>query len=118
MFKFDLKSVYDADFDIIDLRIPEDYQYDYSIEADTLFILDIDKDKRIVGFEIIDASKYFDVPCNVFYQSEWFIKINVTVDVIKLNLTLKTDEIEKIFIKKVLNEDNVMPGEYEYCRQL
>lgn len=116
--KFNLKSLYDADFDIIDLRIPEDYQYDYSIEVDALFILDIDKDKRIVGFEIIDASKYFNVPSNVFYQSEWIIKINVTIDVIKINLTLKTEDEKHVIIEKVINKDNVIPGEYTYCRQL
>ena len=118
MMKFKLLSLYDASFDIIDLKINEYYQYDYSIEVDSSFIMDISTDKRIVAFEILDVSKYFNVPCKVFYQSEWLIKVKVTEEVIKLKLTLKTKDNEYSQSDKVINKDNVIPGEYVYCRQL
>lgn len=112
---FELIRLYDDRFDIIDLKITDDYEYDYSIEVDSLFIIDISKDKRIVAFEIIDASRYFNVDKKFFYQSEWCIKVKVTEDVIKLYLTLKVEDDSYVYHDKVINKDDVVPGDYIYA---
>lgn len=48
---------YEEKFDQLVLLFKDDYTYDYSIEVDSGFIVDIDKKGQIAGVEIIDCSK-------------------------------------------------------------
>lgn len=111
---FELLNLYDERFDILDLKIDEDYKYNYSIEADSSLILDIDTGKRLVAFEILDATSYFNLDKKLFYQTDYCILVNVTEDVIKIKLQLNTSEGSFEYNLKVINNADVMPGDYKY----
>lgn len=51
---------YEEKYDILVLLFKDDYEYKTSIEVDSGFIVDIDKNNQIVGVEIIGCSDKID----------------------------------------------------------
>lgn len=80
------KGKYDFENDIFYAR-PIKRVYESSFQAGNI-IFDIDNDNKIVGFEILNASKVFDVPKRFLNNPKSFkIKILVT-DSINLNISV------------------------------
>lgn len=53
----DMKIGYEESIDDLAIILQDDYKYDTSIEVDTGFIIDVDKNGTMCAIEILDCSK-------------------------------------------------------------
>lgn len=112
-------------------KIAADY-YDYDIENDSLFfnrsdvqlessidlgniILDMGVDGSPVGFEILHASKMFNVPKYVIQNFHSMnAEISITKETIEIKITisvsLRNRETPKIAISQGINDINLQPA--------
>lgn len=105
--------------DILFLSSKREYQYDYSIEVDNAFVIDIDANGLVVAVEIQFASEVLglsrnklngNIDCRVF--------VNVTPDIIKVRVISehisKCAEVKKgsIIERKTINNRHAKQGKY------
>ena len=112
----ELRYSYDEEYDIMYCRINESYDYDYTIPATPFFNIDISKNKKVVAFELLDASHVFGLIKNDLKDNPKVkITVQVTSDVIKIvfNILTRKGDVGSYF-KKVLNENNVNDGVFYY----
>ena len=106
-------------YDTLFLSSKREYQYDYSIEVDNEFVIDIDTNGLVVAVEIQFASEVLglsrnklkgDIACRVF--------ANVTQDIIKVRVISehisKCAEVKKgsIIERKTINNRHAKQGKY------
>ena len=106
-------------YDTLFLSSEREYQYDYSIEVDNEFVIDIDTNGLVVAVEIQFASEVLglsrnklkgDIACRVF--------ANVTQDIIKVRVISehisKCAEVKKgsIIERKTINNRHAKQGKY------
>lgn len=58
---FQLESLYDSSFDVLGIRINDDYEYKTSVELSNDVILDFDKNNVPVALEILNASRFLKI---------------------------------------------------------
>ena len=114
-----LNKDYSKLYDILFLSSKREYQYDYSIEVDNAFVIDIDTNGLVVAVEIQFASEVLglsrnklngNIDCRVF--------VNVTQDIIKVRVISehisKCAEVKKgsIIERKTINNRHAKQGKY------
>lgn len=109
-----IEHVYDSNVDALFINVKEDYVYEESVELNNNIILDFDK-KKVVAFEILDASKFFEVPSDALKNIKRIqIKLNITDELIALKMEIivkmKNDEITLPINSDTLNNFNVSPS--------
>jgi uncharacterized protein YuzE len=102
---FVMNKDYDAQFDVLYLRIEPEYKYKESIEIGDNIILDFDENYVPVALEILDASKFFNVDKFSLKQD---IGLNMQIHIKKDFIT-----IEAKFIFIVRNKKELMPFNVE-----
>ena len=114
-----LEADYDIEFDNLHLRTKEHHDYEVSIEANSNLIIDVSKDKKIIAFEILDATYFFDMKNTELVKSNFEINVVVTEDIIKLHFDVSFGETLnrniKVVSSKALNDDQVDEGLYTYA---
>ncbi|MBQ9160317.1 MAG: DUF2283 domain-containing protein [Methanobrevibacter sp.] len=106
MKKYGLKYDYDIEIDALGATLKEEYNYNYS-ETYHGIIYDRDYDGNIVGIEILDASKVFDIEKDQLISPKIEIHTNTTEDVIKIYIMFDFENNEKRLLKgRLINEDN------------
>jgi len=103
--KFLMKKDYDAQSDVLYLRIVPEYKYQESIEIGDSIILDFDEDYVPVALEILDASKLFNV-------KKYSLRQDIGLD---MQIRIKKDSIiiEAKFIFLVHNKEQPTPFNIE-----
>lgn len=114
-----LNKDYSKLYDTLFLSSKREYQYDYSIEVDNEFVIDIDTNGLVVAVEMQFASDVLglsrnklngDLDCRVF--------VNVTPDIIKVRVISehisKCAEVKKgsIIERKTINNRHAKQGKY------
>ena len=114
-----LNKDYSKLYDTLFLSSKREYQYDYSIEVDNEFVIDIDTNGLVVAVEMQFASDVLglsrnklngDLDCRVF--------VNVTQDIIKVRVISehisKCAEVKKgsIIERKTINNRHAKQGKY------
>ena len=114
-----LNKEYSKLCDTLFLSSKREYQYDYSIEVDNAFVIDIDANGLVVAVEMQFASEVLglsrnklngDLDCRVF--------VNVTPDIIKVRVISehisKCAEVKKgsIIERKTINNRHAKQGNY------
>ena len=114
-----LNKDYSKLYDTLFLSSKREYQYDYSIEVDNEFVIDIDTNGLVVAVEMQFASDVLglsrnklngDLDCRVF--------VNVTPDIIKVRVISehisKCAEVKKgsIIERKTINNKHAKQGKY------
>ena len=114
-----LNKDYSKLYDTLFLSSKREYQYDYSIEVDNEFVIDIDTNGLVVAVEMQFASDVLglsrnklngDIDCRVF--------VNVTPDIIKVRVISehisKCAEVKKgsIIERKTINNRHAKQGKY------
>lgn len=114
-----LNKDYSKLYDTLFLSSKREYQYDYSIEVDNEFVIDIDTNGLVVAVEMQFASDVLglsrnklngDLDCRVF--------VNVTQDIIKVRVISehisKCAEVKKgsIIERKTINNKHAKQGKY------
>ena len=114
-----LNKDYSKLYDTLFLSSKREYQYDYSIEVDNAFVIDIDTNGLVVAVEIQFASEVLglsrnkingNIDCRVF--------VNVTPDIIKVRVISehisKCAEVKKgsIIERKTINNRHAKQGKY------
>ena len=108
---------YDFENDVLYIYTDEG-EYNESIDLDDV-ILDIEKNGKIIGIEILDASKMFKVDKYDLLKNliKFEAVIKITKDVIKLNMKLEVLKRNKEIVKestvKGLNYTGLNEGEME-----
>lgn len=70
---------YDILSDVLGIKVNRNFQYDETIEIEDGILLDFDVDDIPVSFEILDASKRFDLPKKSL-DNIYCINVDVFVD--------------------------------------
>lgn len=114
-----LEYDYNAFMDILFLISKKDYDYDFTLECNSSFLIDVSTDKEIVAFEILDASDFFEtLTFKELQEANAEVTIKVNEDVIKLEIQLKNlvNNTPLVSTKtvKTINEDYVSTGIYNY----
>lgn len=114
-----LNKDYSKLYDTLFLSSKREYQYDYSIEVDNEFVIDIDTNGLVVAVEMQFASEVLglsrnklngNIDCKVF--------VNVTPDIIKVRVISehisKCAEVKKgsIIERKTINNKHAKQGKY------
>ena len=114
-----LNKDYSKLYETLFLSSKREYQYDYSIEVDNEFVIDIDTNGLVVAVEMQFASDVLglsrnklngDLDCRVF--------VNVTPDIIKVRVISehisKCAEVKKgsIIERKTINNRHAKQGKY------
>ena len=114
-----LNKDYSKLYDTLFLSSKREYRYDYSIEVDNEFVIDIDTNGLVVAVEMQFASDVLglsrnklngDLDCRVF--------VNVTQDIIKVRVISehisKCAEVKKgsIIERKTINNRHAKQGKY------
>ena len=114
-----LNKDYSKLYDTLFLSSKREYQYDYSIEVDNEFVIDVDTEGLVVAVEMQFASDVLglsrnklngDLDCRVF--------VNVTPDIIKVRVISehisKCAEVKKgsIIERKTINNRHAKQGKY------
>ena len=71
-----IESIYDRHFDVLGIRVVDDYTYNRSIELQEGIILDFDENNVPVALEILDASKLLKLP-NKHYLTNITISMHI-----------------------------------------
>ena len=110
-----VKVNYDYALDILYVR-PIKRKYDSSFEMDN-FIFDLDNEKKIIGLELLNASKKFKIPKLYLHNLKHIkIEINSSDDILKINIELKSiirngERIGVLNVEKInsehINETNL-----------
>lgn len=114
-----LNKDYSKLYDTLFLSSKREYQYNYSIEVDNEFVIDIDTNGLVVAVEMQFASEVLglsrnklngNIDCRVF--------VNVTPDIIKVRVISehisKCAEVKKgsIIERKTINNKHAKQGKY------
>lgn len=114
-----LNKDYSKLYDTLFLFSKREYQYDYSIEVDNEFVIDIDTNGLVVAVEMQFASEVLglsrnklngNIDCKVF--------VNVTPDIIKVRVISehisKCADVKKgsIIERKTINNKHAKQGKY------
>ena len=101
------KADYDYETDTLSIYVAS-RSYDSSFHQGN-FIFDIDTDKRIMGLEILNASKVFKVSKDSMLDSgqvliemiilDSSIKISIVMDKVELNTELSLEEFKSDFLR-------------------
>jgi uncharacterized protein YuzE len=82
-----IESMYDHHFDVLGIRVKDDYNYEKSIELEEGIILDFDDNNIPVALEILDASKVLKIPEKHYLRNRRIrMKILINKEVIALHL--------------------------------
>lgn len=83
-----IESKYDHHFDVLGIRITDDYKYSRSIELEEGIILDFDENNIPVALEILDASKVLKIPKKQYLDNRICVHMNICInkDVISVKL--------------------------------
>lgn len=97
---------YEEKYDVFGIKIFEDYEYEVSIEARPGFIVDVDKDKRIVAIEIVDISRELGVPKNLVRTARVDPKIQCKGECCRITLDfyLATNKTKQIVQSLIIEE--------------
>ncbi|MGE0792782.1 MAG: DUF2283 domain-containing protein [Candidatus Woesearchaeota archaeon] len=108
MKKLPAKANYDFESDIFS-ALPLIREYDSSFQKEDI-ILDLDKNGKIVGLELLNASKNFGIP-KIFMKNliSIHMQINVSEELIKIQIQIKSlvRNAERI---SSLNFERIKPG--------
>lgn len=96
----DMEIGYEKSIDDLVIILEEDYEYENSVEIDTGFIIDIDKNDKLVAIEILNCSKLIDESKEYVEKS----KKDVFVEVYEYSykIIISFNDGEKEIIKRVL----------------
>ncbi|MEA3329221.1 MAG: DUF2283 domain-containing protein [Nanoarchaeota archaeon] len=97
---------YDYVNDIIFFKV-KDREYDFSIEFQNM-VIDIDKERFIVGIQLFEASKFLGIPkINLREIPGWQFKAKVENGVIELRLNYELKVRNRIYEKNpiIIQED-------------
>lgn len=103
-----IESLYDHHFDVLGIRITDDYDYSKSIELEEGIILDFDKNNIPVALEIIDASKVLKISEKQYLENRTYIHMNIQIseEIITVNLTVGI-EIHQKSENKSINSSTI-----------
>lgn len=109
--EYDIDYKYDDKYDIFDIDIKEDYNYDSTIKLDEGVFLDVDDNNIPVALEILDASKVTNIDKKNLTKSDVEIIYLVTSESIhveiKFSYPLHSKAIDKSIEKNIANEYNL-----------
>jgi len=83
---FKMTASYDYKYDILDLIIDENYEYQRSLELEYGVILDFDTQNRPVSLEMLDASKKLNLNKNNLINPNIHMSVIVDKESIKLEV--------------------------------
>lgn len=85
-----IESMYDNHFDVLGIRVVDDYKYKESVELEEGIILDFDENNIPVALEILDASKVLKIPKKQCLDKRTCIHMNICIndEVILVKLTV------------------------------
>ena len=91
---------YQKDIDDLGIILVDDYDYDRSIEVDAGFIVDVDKNNKLVAIEVIDCSTQIDESLEYVEKA----KKDVYVEVYEFSykIIISFNDGEKEIIKRLL----------------
>ena len=96
---FQLESLYDHSFDVLGIRINNDYEYKTSVELSNDVILDFDKNNVPVALEILNASRFLKISKSHLGHIN-MIKMKVHIDeksiCLKVSIGVNTHKQEQI----------------------
>ena len=94
-----IESIYDHHFDVLGIRVVDDYTYNRSIELQEGIILDFDENNVPVALEILDASKLLKLP-KKHYLTDRSISMHIEVSeeliTVLLNVEIKIHNKEEL----------------------
>ena len=111
--KFDYDFENDSLFIFPNSRKPEEYGISECIDEN--FILDFNKEKKLIGLEILSASERLGIPKSYLKNiSKWNITINIDEKNIKIDIKLEFKLRNKLNEKELsiekINEDMLTPS--------
>ncbi len=111
--KFDYDFETDSVFIFPQSRKPEDYGISECLDDN--FILDFNKEKKLIGLEILFLSERLNLPKSYLKNiSKWNITINIDEKNIKINIKLEFKLRNKLNEKELsiqkINEDMLTPS--------
>lgn len=111
---FQLKSLYDPSFDVLGIRITDDYEYKTSVELSNDVILDFDTNNIPVALEIINASRFLKMSKSHLGHIN-MIKMKVHVDdksiCLKVSIAVNIHKHEQIqSIDTFTSNDTAIPS--------
>lgn len=88
-----IESMYDPHFDVLGIRVVDDYKYKESVELEEGIILDFDENNSPVALEILDASKVLKISKKQFLDKKTCIHMNICIsdEVILVKLTVSIE---------------------------
>lgn len=115
---FEVITKYNSHYDMLGIKITDDYKYNHSIEMKDGVIVDFDSDDKPVAVQLIGASKMFNIPKISLHNIpliEMSIKINESC--IRLDLTIGVNvhnkKLEQTFNSLVDNDSGLPDFEAE-----
>jgi len=106
---FEVISKYDSHYDMLGIRITDDYKYNQSVEMRDGLIVDFDTDNKPVAVQLIGASKLFNVSKSSLHDIpliDMKIKIDETsiyLDLI-IGVHIHNKKLEQNFNSLICNE--------------
>ncbi|WP_409199605.1 DUF2283 domain-containing protein [Methanobrevibacter sp. DSM 116169] len=87
--KIKVKSMYDYHFDILGIKVVNNYNYKESVELSEGIILDFDDNGVPVALEVLDASKVFGIQEKQYLSNRRQINMNIEITSTNISLDLK-----------------------------
>ncbi len=99
---FQLESLYDHSFDVLGIRINNDYEYKTSVELSNDVILDFDKNNVPVALEILNASRFLKISkSNLGHINMIKMKVHIDEKSICLKVSISVNIHKKEHIQSV-----------------
>jgi uncharacterized protein YuzE len=99
---FQLESLYDHSFDVLGIKISNDYEYKTSVELSNNVILDFDKNNVPVALEILNASRFLKISkSNLDHINMIKMKVHIDDKSICLKVSVGVNIHKKEHIKSI-----------------
>jgi uncharacterized protein YuzE len=93
---------YDYSNDILFFKVKE-RAYSYSIELKNL-VMDIDEENFVVGLQIFDASRFFNLPKEVIREiKNWKLEVNIEENIAEVRLIF-----ESLYRNKLIEKNPIL----------
>lgn len=96
----DMEIGYEKKLDLLGIMLEPDYEYDTSVEVEAGFIIDLDKNNKLVAIEIVGCSKKIDETPDYVEKAD--IKVFVDVYEFSYKIIISFNDGEKEIVKRIL----------------